>query len=206
MKTERLVLGALDTNCYIFYDENTKNAVLIDPAADGDTIISKIKQLGITVKYIIITPAHIDHIMALDEIAEFTKAPVVIHSDDKDTLNNDAFNLAVYFHTVSPKTKADIIVKNGDTLDLDGHEIKFIHTPGHNKGSMCILCGDTLFSGDTLFLMSVGRTDHYGGNQEKIIKSIKTRLFVLDENIRVYPGHGDPTTIGYEIENNMFVR
>ena len=103
MKTERLVLGALDTNCYIFYDENTKNAVLIDPAADGDTIISKIKQLGITVKYIIITHAHIDHIMALDEIAEFTKAPVVIHSDDKDTLNNDAFNLAVYFHTVSPK-------------------------------------------------------------------------------------------------------
>lgn len=107
---------------------------------------------------------------------------------------------------VSPKKKADIIVKNGDTLDLDGHELKFIHTPGHNKGSMCILCGDTLFSGDTLFLMSVGRTDHYGGNQEKIIKSIKTRLFVLDENIRVYPGHGDSTTIGYEIENNMFVR
>ncbi len=206
MKTEKLVLGALDTNCYIFYDENTNEAVIIDPAADSDTIIEKIKDLNLKVKYIIITHAHIDHIMALDGVYEYTKAPVVIHSDDKDNLNNDAFNLAVYFHTVSPKKKADITVKNGDTLTLGKNVLKFIHTPGHNKGSMCILCNDILFSGDTLFLMSVGRTDHYGGNSEKIIKSIKTRLFVLDDNIRVYPGHGDETTIGFEIENNMFVR
>lgn len=206
MKIEKLVLGALDTNCYIFYDENTKNAVIIDPAADSDIIIEKIKELNVSVKYIIITHAHIDHIMALDEVYAYTKAPVVIHADDKDALNNDAFNLAVYFHTVSPKKKADITVKNGDKLMLDNNELKFIHTPGHNKGSMCILCGDTLISGDTLFYMSVGRTDHYGGNQEMLIKSIKTRIFVLDENTKVYPGHGDDTTIKNEIENNIFVR
>ncbi len=206
MKIEKLILGALDTNCYIFYDENTKNAVIVDPAADGDIIIEKIKELNVSVKYIIITHAHIDHIMALDKVYDYTKAPVVIHADDKDALNNDAFNLAVYFHTVSPKKKADITVKNGDTLMLDNNELKFIHTPGHNKGSMCILCGDTLISGDTLFYMSVGRTDHYGGNQEMLIKSIKTRIFVLDENTKVYPGHGDDTTIKNEIENNIFVR
>lgn len=206
MQIEKLILGALDTNCYILYDEKTKNGAIIDPADDEDKIIDSIEKLNVNIKYIIITHAHIDHLLALDKICEYTNAPVVIHADDKDSLNNDAFNLAVYFHAKSPQKKADIIVRNGDTLTIDDNILKFIHTPGHNRGSMCILCNDILISGDTLFKASIGRTDYYGGSFEKIIKSIKERLFLLDDNTKIYPGHGEETTIGYEIENNPFVR
>lgn len=206
MQIKKLVVGALDTNCYLIYSENTKNGAIIDPAGDADKLIEKIKTLDINIKYIILTHAHIDHILALDKVCEYTNAPVVIHADDSNSLNNDAFNLAVYFHTKSPDAKADITVKNGDILKIDDNELKFIHTPGHTKGSMCILIDDILISGDTLFNTSIGRTDYYGGSFDKIKKSIKERLFVLDDNTRVYPGHGEETTIGYEIENNPFVR
>lgn len=206
MRIIKLTLGALDTNCYILYDPDTKEAAVIDPADEETKIIDTINNYNLKVKYIIITHAHIDHLLALDKVYEYTNASVVIHFDDKDALNNDVFNLASFFNAKSPLKKADITVKNGDILRLGENTLTFIHTPGHNRGSMCIHTDNILISGDTLFNLSIGRTDYYGGNFDTIINSIKKRLFVLADDTKVYPGHGQETTIGYEIKNNPFIR
>lgn len=206
MQMIKLTLGALDTNCYILYDSETKEAAVIDPADEDIKIIDTIKNYNLKVKYIIVTHAHIDHILALDKVSQYTNASVVIHFDDKDALNNDVFNLATYFNAKSPSKKADILVKNGDVLHLGENSLKIIHTPGHNRGSICIHTDNILISGDTLFNQSIGRTDYYGGNFDTLISSIKKRIFVLDDNTKVYPGHGSDTTIGYEINNNPFIR
>ena len=204
MKLETLVLGSLQTNCYILIEETTSEAVIIDPADQADAILTAVEQLHCTVKYIIVTHAHIDHIAALDTVAKATGAPVVIHAADQHTLNNDALNLALYFGLSAPTVKASVIVNDGDTLSLGGQTLQILHTPGHNKGSMCILCGDILISGDTLFYESVGRVDHYGGNLQDILQSLD-RLLQLPDDTKVYPGHGPATTIGHERTHNPYV-
>lgn len=205
MKLETLVLGSLQTNCYILLEESTGEAAIIDPADQAEQILETVKQMGCTVKYIIITHAHIDHIAALDAVAIKTGAPVVIHAADQYTLNNDALNLALYFGLPAPTVKASIIVHDGDSLPLGSQTLQILHTPGHNKGSMCILCGDILIAGDTLFFESIGRVDHYGGNMQDILQSLD-KLLQLPDNTKVYPGHGPATTIGHERTHNPYVR
>lgn len=204
MKLETLVLGSLQTNCYILIDEPTGEAAVIDPADRAETILAAVERLRCTVKYIIVTHAHIDHVAALDAVAQATGAPVVIHTADRHALNNDALNLALYFGMPTPATEAAVIVNDGDTLTLGGQTLQILHTPGHNKGSMCILCGGTLISGDTLFYESVGRVDHYGGNLQDILQSLR-RLLTLPDETKVYPGHGPATTIGHERTHNPYV-
>lgn len=205
MKLETLVLGSLHTNCYILLDEASGEAAVIDPAAQADRILDTVQGLGCKVKYIIVTHAHIDHIAALDEVAKATGAPVVIHSADQYTLNNDALNLALYFGLPAPAVKPSIVVNDGDTLTLGRETLHILHTPGHNKGSMCILTGDILLAGDTLFYESVGRVDHYGGSMEEILHSVNDKLIKLDDAVKVYPGHGPSTTIGHERTHNPYV-
>lgn len=205
MKIEKLVLWLLHTNCYIIYDENTNNAAVIDPAGNCEIIIDKIENLKLNVKYIILTHAHIDHMIALDELKEYSGAKLVMHEKETELYTNGDWNLSDHFKKECPKSETDILVKDNDTLKMDSVTFKFIHTPGHTKGGMCILTEDKLFSGDTLFQMSIGKTDYYGGNMAEEINSIKQKLMVLDDNITVYPGHGDSTTIGFERKNNMFL-
>ena len=206
MKTEKLVLWLLHTNCYVVYDENTKNAAVIDPAGNVEKICKKLKELNLNVKYIILTHAHIDHMMAVDELKNYTKAKLVMHKDELELYKNSDWNLAYHFKKESPLSDADVLVNDGDKIKLDSLDIKFIHTPGHTKGGMCILAGDSLFSGDTLFFGSVGRCDFYGGNMDELLNSIRQKLLVLGDDTKVYPGHGEETTIGYEKENNMFLK
>ena len=178
----------------------------IDPGAKVQNIINEIEKNVLSVKYIIITHAHFDHVLALDELKDyFPDAKIVIHEADEPYLNVDSGNFSRHFKTYPPKCKADIAVKDGDTLKLGELELKFMHTPGHSRGSMCILCEDNLISGDTLFYMSIGRTDFDGGNYDEIIKSLE-RLAKLPDNTKVFPGHGDATTIGYEKANNEYMR
>lgn len=205
MILKQLSLGALDTNCYFLADEQTHTVAVIDPAADAPKILATLQENGWTAKYIIITHAHIDHIAALDDVAKATGAKVVLHNADRNILNNDALCLALYFGLPAPKVPADILVNDGDTLSIGNLTLTFIHTPGHNPGSMCILVDDTLIAGDTLFYESVGRVDHYGGDYQTILRSLN-RLMELDDAVKVYPGHGPATTIGHERMHNPYIR
>lgn len=205
MITEKLVLGPLHTNCYIIYDDLTKEAAVIDPASDFNIISAKISELGIKVKYIILTHAHTDHISALDELKDYTSAKICIGKDDNSALNDSNLNLCIYFETKSPVSKADISINDKDILKLGDKTITFITTPGHTIGSISVLYDNCVISGDTLFYESVGRSDFPTGSSKALIESIRTKLYTLSDDTVVYPGHGELTTIGHEKNNNMFV-
>ncbi len=205
MILDRLILGGMQTNCYILADEDTGECAVFDPAADADKIMAIIEQRSLNVKYIILTHVHIDHIMALDKIKVITDADIVVHADEAAMLNHDGYTLASYFGTRSPEAKADIPVSDGDILYLGKTKMEIIHTPGHTAGGMCVLCDDILISGDTLFAESIGRTDFPGGNHSQLISSIKDKLMMLDDKIQVYPGHGSSTTIDHERVYNPYL-
>lgn len=205
MRTERMVLGLLHTNCYIVYNEDTMEAMLIDPATHADKIIAKIEALGVKIKYIILTHAHSDHLCALDKLAEYTGAEICIGSEEEDALNNSELNLCNYFRTSSPVTTADILLKDGDCLKLGEEPVEVIFTPGHTKGGISLVYDNCVITGDTLFAESVGRSDFATSSTSALMDSIKNKLYLLDDSTVVYPGHGDSTTIGHEKVNNPFV-
>ena len=198
-------LGELGANFYMVTDDTTNEMFVVDPGASGHLALQLAEGIGANLKYIIITHAHVDHIGALDELKEKFNAQVVIHKYDAAALNNSQTNLCTLLGASSPSTRADVQVEDGDTLPFGDGNIKFIHTPGHTVGSMCILCNDMLFSGDTLFECSVGRTDFPGGSFNDLRCSIQNKLYTLPKETKVFPGHGNNTTIEYEKNNNPFV-
>lgn len=206
MKIKSAPLGSMGANFYAVIDEKTNEMFVIDPGDRSDIAIDIIKSTGASLKYIILTHAHADHIGALDDIKRVFDAPVVIHESEAPALQNGSLNLCPLLGFNIPKTKADICVRHKDTLPFGKDSISFIHTPGHTKGSMCILADCNLFSGDTIFELSIGRTDFPGGSFSEIKNSIQTRIYTLDGDIKLYPGHGNPSTIAYESANNPFVK
>jgi len=202
---KRLILGPLETNCYIVYDKVSKEAAIFDPANDCDKIIAVINEEKLFPKYIVITHAHFDHISALDDLREAYDAKICISIDDKDALNNKNQCLCTYFGCEAPRSKADIIINDGDAIYLGDNKILFIKTPGHTIGSICAYFDNSLISGDTIFYESVGRTDLPGGNRAKLISSIKEKIFTLPSCTDIYPGHGEKTTIDHEKNNNPYI-
>ena len=201
MNIKTLVLGPVSTNCYICSEG--KFGFVVDPAANAEKIYEEAKNL--TVKYIIVTHAHFDHIEAAAKLKELTGAKLVISETDSKALNDSTLNLAAAFGALVPHVEADITVKDGETLSVDGFSIRFIMTPGHTQGSMCILVNNQyLFSGDTLFALSVGRTDFPGGSFKDIVNSVR-KLFLLDDGIKVFPGHNETTSIGEEKKFNPYL-
>ncbi len=205
MKIECLTLGPLNTNCYIIYDDNSKEAIVVDPASDINTILSKLNELSLKVKYIVLTHAHSDHICALDALCDATDAKVCIGRGDDLALSDGMLNLCMYFGVESPMHKANILLDDNDTIGVDGFNMTVISTPGHTPGSIALYSGNVLISGDTLFYESVGRTDFPKGSTNDLMNSIKNKLYILDPSTVVYPGHGNETTIEHEIDNNPFV-
>ena len=197
-----------DENTYIVYDENTNNGIVIDPGYKTDGILKALGDDNIIIKYILLTHCHYDHISDLEPLREKTGAQVVsskytsINIGDPD-INHSVSGLG---YALSAK-KSEIILDEGEEFELDGLKIKCILTPGHTNGGACYLVNEKkLFSGDTLFLRSIGRSDLPTGNGAELVNSIQNKLYNLDENIEVYPGHGGATSIGYEKKYNMFVR
>lgn len=196
-----MMAGVYGVNCYILFDETTKEAVVLDPGGDVEKICKIVDGMNAKVKYIILTHGHFDHTTGVEELKVATGAPVVISKEDNDMIMNQK----MYFGPF-PKSGADILVGDGDVLKFGNCKIKAIFTPGHTPGGMSYLVDDNnIFTGDTLFQGSIGRTDLIGGNYSEIIKSINDKLMKLSDNVAVHPGHGSSTTIGRERVENPFV-
>lgn len=206
MEFKRLPLGIYQANCYILYDENTKETAVIDPGGDFPEIKSFIEDNGLKVKYIIITHGHGDHIGALRELKDYTDAVVCIHKEDNEMLRNSSMNYTAEMGYPPVEMSADRLLSGGDELMLGDTKLSIIHTPGHSLGGVCIYCEGSLFSGDTLFACSIGRTDLAGGSLDEIIASIKGKLLTLPDDTAVYPGHGPSSTILIEKKRNPFLK
>ncbi len=201
LKTFRAQVGEFQTftNMYVVFDENTKEGILIDAGAGADKIVNYIENMNVKLKYIILTHCHVDHVADLRRIRkEFPRVPIVINEEDAEGLAKADINMCELLGVENNFLDADILVKDGDTLTIGELTAQLIHTPGHTAGSMSILINDALFSGDTLFKGTRGRTDLPTGSEREILWSIKDKLLTLPEDTIVYPGHGTTTMIKEE--------
>lgn len=205
MIIKRFIAGRLENNIYLVADEKSGEAVLIDATQDLPEIQKAVKDLGVKVKYILLTHGHFDHIFGLNSLKKSLNAPAVICKDDLVISDNINEFTRLFGLPDSVPPKYDMYIKDGDEILLGSYKIKVIHTPGHTEGGVCYLVDGKLFSGDTLFRGSVGRTDLFGGNFGKLSDSIKSKLFKLDDKTEVFPGHGDMTTIGFEKKYNEII-
>ncbi len=205
MILKTLPVGPFAANCYIYASETTATGIIIDPGDEADVILQNVSALGLTIKHIILTHGHIDHVGALKETKEATGAEIDIHSEDTTALSRDL--VSRMFGLSYPKPPPpDCRLSDGDTISFADTSLKVVHTPGHSPGSICLLTNKLIFSGDTLFCGGIGRSDLPGGDYRKLMHSLRTRLLALPDDTRVYPGHGPSTTIGQERRQNPFLQ
>lgn len=198
-------VGALQANCYVLFDKEGGEAAIIDPGFDGRKFIEILNEKNLKLKYIILTHGHGDHIGGVSELLSSLKTELLIHKEDEEMLTDKVKSGSGMIGYPDVNVSATVYMKDGDELSLGDEKLKIIHTPGHTKGGVSILAGKRLFVGDTLFNGSVGRTDFPGGSFEELKSSIQDKLFILDEDTIVYPGHGGATTIKKEKNTNPFV-
>lgn len=207
MLIKTYVAGPVQANNYLVVDEVSKEAILIDCSDYVEEIINYVKKNNLKVKYILLTHGHFDHVLGINRMNEVLGAKVYVHKGDKEQVVNTRSVMMMFGLPTegveNPKITATL--SDAGELTLGNQVIKVIETPGHTPGGVCYLIGDCLFSGDTLFHGTIGRTDLPGGSFQQIKHSVKDVLFALDENIKVYPGHGEPTSIGYEKKFNDIV-
>ena len=231
MIIERLVVGPIEANCYLVADEASKEGMIIDPGADAPVILKRILQLGLKIKYIVLTHSHFDHVSAAGAVKKATGATLAAHEADVKSLNDGllarlagklrryGFDMAILLQNaveaailarlagiVSEKVPPpDVLLKGWETLSIGKLDFTVLHVPGHSPGGIALYGADAIFSGDSLFEMSIGRTDLPGGSYDQLIDSLNCRLLVLDDDIKVYPGHGPDTTIGAERRGNPYL-
>ncbi|MFP4979460.1 MBL fold metallo-hydrolase [Paenibacillus sp. CN-4] len=200
-------LGPLQTNAYLLTGDDPSVGVVIDPGMNPAPLIRAIE--GMEIEAILLTHAHFDHMGGVDEVRKLKNCPVYLHPLESEWLTHPKLNGSLMWPEVSPPLTTDPAeydLGEGQTLKLIGHEFKVYHTPGHSPGSVSFLCGSDLFSGDVLFRLGVGRTDLPGGRERDLFDSIQGKLFKFADEVKVYPGHGPRTTIGYERSSNPYVR
>lgn len=220
MKLYKITVMSMDENIYIYYDDKVNEGVIIDPGGNTNEILDFVKKQNIKIKGILLTHGHGDHISSVPSLKNAFACPVVCHEDERDTLENAELNLSSMISgtlEISP----DITLKDSDVFTFgEKSRLKLIHTPGHTKGGACFYDEDEklLFTGDTLFFSSIGRTDFptvlrsklngkkesSAENMQALVENIKKKLFVLPDDTEVYPGHGRKTKIGFEKNNNPF--
>jgi glyoxylase-like metal-dependent hydrolase (beta-lactamase superfamily II) len=207
---ETFPVGDFGCNCSVIACGDTKDAIVVDPGGDFDAIMQVVKHYDLTVKWAIHTHAHLDHIAATRDVKEATGATIALHKEDLFLYDGFEMQARMFGWDVRPVLPVEHWLTDGETLNFGKRDTKVLFTPGHTPGSCCFSIegndGPLLFAGDTLFARSVGRTDLPGGNFATLEKSIQTRLYKLDPDTKVVPGHGPATTIGDEARANPFVR
>lgn len=202
-----VVVGALGVNCIVLGCNETKQGIVVDPGADLERIQSRIDHHGLSLVAVVNTHGHFDHVGANFRLLQTTKAPLYIHQADAPMLGRVAQVAAMYGLPGENSPAPDRFLEDGLTLEFGIHHLRVIHTPGHTPGGCCLYleAEEKLIAGDTLFADGVGRTDLPGGSHEQLVQSIKTRLFTLPDQVKVYPGHGPATSIGHEKLHNPYL-
>lgn len=203
MQIIKLTSNMLSSNCYIVVSK--KEAIVIDPSIEPEFILNKTNEHNTFIKKIIFTHAHIDHIFYSSQLSELTKAQTYGHKDDLCLYNDEHKNGSILFGMRKKFMIYDNELKDNDIITFGDKKAKIIHTPGHTKGCICILIDNYLFTGDTLFFESIGRTDLYTGDMDMLFDSIKNKLYKLPDETVILPGHGIKSTIKHEKENNPYV-
>ncbi len=205
LSVEKIVVGELSTNCYLVFNSN-KDSVVIDPGAQGEVISEKIESLGLNVISILLTHAHFDHIGAVGYLVSKYNCDVILHKNDVALLKDRDLNLSERFTNKSIDFCGKYKAVTEQKLVLLGKTFEFLHTPGHTPGSVCILVDDMLFTGDTLFYMSIGNAFSPYGSVNQELKSIKNKLFTINRDLICYTGHGNQTSLFFEKSYNPYFK
>jgi glyoxylase-like metal-dependent hydrolase (beta-lactamase superfamily II) len=201
---ETMILGPLMTNCYIVHDKG--EAIVVDPGWDGDDVVKKLEAMGVKVRMVVATHLHIDHVNGVPEVLKRFKPKWTYH-EDEEKMWDILPGMAQAFGFEQPELPhADFYLKDGDIIKVGGLRLKVLHTPGHSPGSISLLGEGLVLDGDLLFEGSIGRTDFPMGDLKTLEESIRKRIYTLDKDVQVYPGHGPMTTVGIERKHNQFVR
>ena len=205
MQIKTFVVPPLENNNYLVYDEESKEAVLIDCSHFDERIVAYLKENGLTLKSILLTHAHFDHVLGVEKMVQATGAKVFLHKDDESLLKDlNSYTFMMGMPAVNVP-EVDTFTEEGDSIDLGTLQIKVIHTPGHTRGGVSYFVDGNLFSGDTLFRESIGRTDLEGGSFKTLEKSIREKIYILPDDTKVYAGHGPSTEVGHEKKFNSYI-
>lgn len=207
MQFKNITVTDFMTNCFIVWDEETKEGLVLDPGGDADRILREIKNEGIKIVGIVITHAHIDHVGALGAIKDATGAEIMMHTAELPVLKFSSKMGSMFGVRIEQPPEPDRLLSEGDIINFGKYSLKVIDTPGHSPGGISLIASDgiTCFSGDSLFAQSIGRTDLPGGDYDTLISSIKNKILPLGDMVQVYPGHGPATTVATEKRFNPFL-
>ncbi len=205
MKVENIVVGPLQVNCYIAYDEDSLEALVVDPGDEAEKIIRFIEARRLKVYNILCTHAHFDHIGAVSRLKDKTGAPVIIQKEDFEIYMRAGEQAVLWGFQIEQPAEPDVYVVDGDEIVVGRSRFKVLHTPGHSLGGICLYGEGVIFTGDTIFAGSVGRTDFFGGSIAELKKSF-SKIISLPPETRIFPGHGPVTTVKKERESNFFVQ
>lgn len=203
---DKLILGPLGASCFVIGDEKTGHGLVIDPGDELNTITTTLTKHNLTLKYILITHGHVDHITQVSPLKDATGATTIMHKADHFLLSHASVQAMMFGLPDPGKPVVDKFVDEGDVIEMDGVRLDVLHTPGHSPGSITFKLPDDLIVGDLIFAGSIGRTDLPGGDYDTLIQSVKSKIFTLDEGMKIHPGHGPATTVGHEKATNPFFK
>ncbi len=206
MIIEKLTVSPIQENCYIVGDEQSRAGVIIDPGAEASRILEEVEHLGLTIEKIVNTHGHVDHISAAEEVKAALDVKLHLHPGDEMYLPNIEETAQMFGFSGARNPTLDVILKDGDRINVGGLTIEVIHAPGHTPGSCVLKIGDDVFCGDLVFSGSIGRTDLPGGDYNTIIDSLERVILPMDDDVRLHPGHGPSTTVAIERRFNPFLQ